>query len=184
VRENPTTVSNVVTYTVITLVDNPQNKLLPGMTANASIGVQTAHNALIVPVAALSFRPTGAFSGKHRSHSSASSPAATSSSPAASSASAASPWGQTSAAGGTSVAAGGRGIIFVDQNGKASPVPVHIDLISGTQAAVTPLRGTLVAGDAAIVSSGTSSDGRSPAAPSHSSAQTGPGMSNIGRALR
>ncbi len=59
VRVNPTTVNNVVTYTVITLVNNPNNALLPGMTANATIEVKTAKNALVVPTQALSFRPTG-----------------------------------------------------------------------------------------------------------------------------
>ena len=62
VRKNPTTISNVVTYTTVVLVDNNDQALLPGMTANATINVQKAPNALIVPLAALSFQP--AFNGK------------------------------------------------------------------------------------------------------------------------
>src|SRR5581483_3830826 len=63
VRDNPTTVSNVVTYTVITQVNNDSGKLLPGMTATASIQVASAPNALVVPLAALQWHPT---SGGHR----------------------------------------------------------------------------------------------------------------------
>ncbi len=67
VRVDPNTVNNVVTYTVITLVNNPGNQLLPGMTANATIVVKTAHDELIVPTQALSFRPstTGTHTGTH-----------------------------------------------------------------------------------------------------------------------
>lgn len=57
VRNAPTTVSNVVTYDVIIKVDNPQLKLKPGMTANVSITVETRHDVLRVPNAALRFKP-------------------------------------------------------------------------------------------------------------------------------
>jgi HlyD family secretion protein len=57
VRNAPTTVSNVVTYDVIIKVDNPQLKLKPGMTANVSITVDTRHDVLRVPNAALRFKP-------------------------------------------------------------------------------------------------------------------------------
>ncbi len=57
VRNAPTTVSNVVTYDVIINVDNPQLKLKPGMTANVSITVETRHDVLRVPNAALRFKP-------------------------------------------------------------------------------------------------------------------------------
>ncbi len=57
VRNSPTTVSNVVTYDVIIKVDNPQLKLKPGMTANVSITIETRHDVLRVPNAALRFKP-------------------------------------------------------------------------------------------------------------------------------
>ena len=57
VRNSPTTVSNVVTYDVIINVDNPQLKLKPGMTANVSITIETRHEVLRVPNAALRFKP-------------------------------------------------------------------------------------------------------------------------------
>ncbi len=60
IRLAPETVQNVVTYTVVILVENPDLKLLPGMTANVSILVKEARDVLKVPAAALRFRPPGA----------------------------------------------------------------------------------------------------------------------------
>lgn len=57
VRIAPTTSDNVVTYTVIIHVDNPELKLKPGMTANVSIETAKAANVLRIPVAALRFTP-------------------------------------------------------------------------------------------------------------------------------
>jgi len=58
IRLSPTTVSNVVTYTVIIYADNPEEKLLPGMTANLSFEVEKRENALRIPNAALRFVPS------------------------------------------------------------------------------------------------------------------------------
>ena len=57
VRIAPNTSDNVVTYTVIIHVDNPDLKLKPGMTANVSIETAKANNVLRIPVAALRFTP-------------------------------------------------------------------------------------------------------------------------------
>ncbi len=57
VRIAPNTSDNVVTYTVIIHVDNPELKLKPGMTANVSIETAKAANVLRIPVAALRFTP-------------------------------------------------------------------------------------------------------------------------------
>ncbi len=57
VRLSPTTVSNVVTYTVIVSVDNEDLKLKPGMTANVSIITARHKNVLCVPNFALKFTP-------------------------------------------------------------------------------------------------------------------------------
>jgi HlyD family secretion protein len=57
VQVAPTTVQNVVTYTTIVNVDNPEKKLLPGMTATVSIIVGEAKNVLRVSNAALRFTP-------------------------------------------------------------------------------------------------------------------------------
>jgi HlyD family secretion protein len=57
VRYAATTVSNVVTYTTVVNVDNPEKKLRPGMTATVSIIAGEAKNVLRVPNAALRFTP-------------------------------------------------------------------------------------------------------------------------------
>ena len=57
VRISPTTVSNVVTYTVVVKVDNEDLKLKPGMTANVSIITTKKENVLCVPSIALKFAP-------------------------------------------------------------------------------------------------------------------------------
>ena len=57
VRIAPATSDNVVTYTVIIHVDNPELKLKPGMTANVSIETARVNNVLRIPVAALRFTP-------------------------------------------------------------------------------------------------------------------------------
>jgi HlyD family secretion protein len=49
--------SNVVTYTIIVKAPNPDNKLMPGMTANIAITVEEADNALTIPRKALRFLP-------------------------------------------------------------------------------------------------------------------------------
>lgn len=59
IRLNPTTQQNVVTYTVIVRAANPDGALLPGMTANASFLVSDLRDVLLVPNAALSFKPEG-----------------------------------------------------------------------------------------------------------------------------
>jgi HlyD family secretion protein len=56
-RLNAQTLQNVVTYTTVIAASNPDMKLLPGMTANITIPVAQAENALMVPNAALRFRP-------------------------------------------------------------------------------------------------------------------------------
>ena len=57
VRKQPTTEQNVVAYTVIAVADNPGQKLLPGMTANADIVIDVHPNVLKVPAAALRWKP-------------------------------------------------------------------------------------------------------------------------------
>ena len=57
VRLSPTTVSNVVTYSVIVAVDNEDLKLKPGMTANVSIITSKHEDVLCVPNLALKFTP-------------------------------------------------------------------------------------------------------------------------------
>lgn len=58
VRLQPTVVQNVVTYSTVISVPNPELKLKPGMTANVNIEIARRANVLRVPNAALRFRPT------------------------------------------------------------------------------------------------------------------------------
>jgi HlyD family secretion protein len=57
IRINPTTVQNVVNYNVVVGVDNPDLKLFPGMTAYVSIAVAQKKDVLLVPNAALRYKP-------------------------------------------------------------------------------------------------------------------------------
>lgn len=56
-RLNPKTDSNVVSYDVVISVANPDEKLLPGMTAYVDIAVQRRKDAVRIPNTALRFRP-------------------------------------------------------------------------------------------------------------------------------
>jgi len=60
VRLNPTTQQNVVTYNVVVAVDNPEQILLPGMTAYVNIAVDKRKDVLLVPNAALRYKPAEA----------------------------------------------------------------------------------------------------------------------------
>ncbi len=124
VRINPQTVNNVVTYDVVVNVNNTDGKLLPGMTANATIDVASADNALVVPAAAVHVKGSGTQS----------------------------PWGATTnGADAATPAAGSTGSIVVLRNGKPVRVPVTVNLITSTQAAVTPVApATLAAGDQVV----------------------------------
>lgn len=138
VREDPTTVNNVVTYTVVTRVNNANGTLLPGMTATATIDVASAPNATVVPLQALQYHPHLA---RHARSASASQTATS-----------ASPWGETSqGSSGQTIVDGGTSVVFLDQHGALTPVPVRVDLLSGTQVAVTPLRGSLAEGDSVVI---------------------------------
>lgn len=57
VRLNSTNTSNVVTYNVVVSVDNEDLTLLPGMTAYVNIAVEHVKQAMLVPNAALRYKP-------------------------------------------------------------------------------------------------------------------------------
>ncbi len=60
IRLNATTLQNVVTYNVRVSLSNPEQILLPGMTAYVNIAVDHRQDALLVPNAALRFKPSDA----------------------------------------------------------------------------------------------------------------------------
>ncbi len=132
VRQNPTTVNNVVTYDTVVYVDNNDGALYPGMTANASIHVAKVANALVAPITALQYTPSQG-------------------TPAASTRNPTSPWGMTEAALTRTIIAGRNGRIYVTRNGSLVRVPVRVLLVSGTEAAIAPIApATLRAGDATV----------------------------------
>ena len=57
VRISPKSSNSVVSYTVIVKVNNDEEKLMPGMTANVSLIVTEKNDILLVPNAALRFNP-------------------------------------------------------------------------------------------------------------------------------
>src|SRR5436190_11972695 len=59
VRNAPITVQTVVTYDVVTAVDNAKLALKPGMTANVTITTAKRDQVLRIPARALRFRPEG-----------------------------------------------------------------------------------------------------------------------------
>jgi HlyD family secretion protein len=62
VRQAPITVQNVVTYDVVVGVPNPEELLMPGMTANITIVTDRRDNVIRVPERALAFSPHHAVS--------------------------------------------------------------------------------------------------------------------------
>lgn len=66
VRLNPTTSSNVVTYTTIVNAPNDDEKLKPGMTANITIFTKEADTALLVPVKAIKYKPDSSLSPQYK----------------------------------------------------------------------------------------------------------------------
>jgi HlyD family secretion protein len=58
IRLNPIVQQNVVTYNVVVEVSNPDLVLMPGMTAYIAVQVSEKNNVLLVPNAALRFKPS------------------------------------------------------------------------------------------------------------------------------
>lgn len=65
-RLQPTTSSNVVTYSTLINVDNTAQKLKPGMTATITILAKEAQNALLIPVKATKYTPAGTLGKEYR----------------------------------------------------------------------------------------------------------------------
>jgi len=176
VRQNPTVVSNVVTYDTVVIVDNKAGLLRPGMTASAFIQTQKVSNALIVPLQALEYRPSAATVARYHLPGSAGNAPAHPRGAGTSGNATGSVLGATMGAGATTVAAGSHGRVFVLRSGKVVAVPVQISMTAATQAAVTPVSGTLVANDAVVTGDGAAAQSR-PA----TGAQSAPGFGQGGQ---
>jgi HlyD family secretion protein len=75
IRKSPTNVQNVVSYTVVISAANPDLALLPGMTANVRVTIDSRASVLKLPNAALRFRPAGTADAKPPAEASGSAPA-------------------------------------------------------------------------------------------------------------
>jgi HlyD family secretion protein len=64
VRLQPTTIQNVVNYTVVVDASNESGKLLPGMTATVDFIIEERRDVLLVPNSALQFKPDQAMLDK------------------------------------------------------------------------------------------------------------------------
>jgi HlyD family secretion protein len=183
VRLQSTTQDNVVNYTAVIAVSNPEGKLLPGMTATVQFLTGSANDVLTVPNAALRFRPTAeqmaeagiTAGGSARRDSSARGGARTVADSAQ--------WRARRAAnGGSARAAGGRAVgtlWTVDVGGKLKAVRVRTGLSDGqkTQVEGRELKeGTqVIVGATSGAQSATQSQSTSPFQPQGGGMRRGPG---------
>jgi HlyD family secretion protein len=145
IRLNPTTQQNVVTYNVRVSLSNPDHLLLPGMTAYVSIGVASREDALLVPNAALRFKPSetnGSGGGNGDKPASGAPPAG---GPSA-----------TSGSGGAGEARGkgkkrdtASGTVYVIDQGELKPVSVQLGITDSRNTEV--VGGDLKAGDKVVI---------------------------------
>lgn len=145
VRLQSTTTDNVVNYTAVIGVKNPDGKLLPGMTATVQFLTAAANNALTVPNAALRIKPTAEMLAQaginspsagtaHSPTSSARRTGAAASATAGAAAGARTGYAKRT---GTGAASSVATLWTVDSTGTLHPVRVHTGLSDGTKTVVT-----------------------------------------------
>ena len=160
VRLQSTTQDNVVNYTTVIAVANPDGKLLPGMTATVQFLTGSAKNALLVPNAALRFRATPdmmaqvGFGQRQRTTGASASATGQSSAAPSGQANAGGFGGQRQGGGGTGAARSGGGpngarangglLWYVDKNGKLAVARVKTGLTDGQTTEITPRDSTTV----------------------------------------
>jgi HlyD family secretion protein len=116
IRKAPQIVQNVVTYDVVVSAENPELKLLPGMTANVRVVTEQKQDVLRVPNAALRFRPAGVEPDR--------------------------PQGRPGGPGGSGGRGGGSGagtqgrVWVVGADGKPQPITVRLGITDGTNTEV------------------------------------------------
>ncbi|MGA8148420.1 MAG: efflux RND transporter periplasmic adaptor subunit [Gallionellaceae bacterium] len=138
VRLNPTTQQNVVTYDVVITVDNPEQILLPGMTAYVNLTTAQQDNVLMVPNAALRLHLPDVKSGSEKS-------------PDAGKSSQSRPAGSSQGAQNQGVAkadGASRGTVYILENGQPKAVRITTGI---TDSRMTEVRaGDLKEGDTVI----------------------------------
>ena len=160
-RLQPSTVQNVVTYTVMIDFNNPDLAIMPGMTANITVAVQQARDVLKVPLAALKFKPERTVHGANGKSAVQDTPSSGKNAPRISIDSKANGAGHRAWAGrdsihrktvpGDSMKSVGQkdqGRIFILENGKLKRVPIKTGLSNGGYVAV---EGEIQAGQLVVV---------------------------------
>jgi HlyD family secretion protein len=127
IRKAPQIEQNVVTYVVVIAAENPDELLLPGMTANLQVVVAQREGVLKVPNTALRFRPAGqAVEEEHAGR-----------------------WGDVEAAGASADEPGVSGRVFVlGRDGQPTLTPLRLGITDGRTTEV--LAGDLTEGQAVI----------------------------------
>jgi HlyD family secretion protein len=127
-RLNPTIASNVVTYDVVISVENPEEILLPGMTAYVNIEIANRENVLLAPNAALRYKPSTEVAASSSQQSGKNRPATA-----------------------ENLGAGKLHVLRVANNGKATieAIPVQIGITDGRMSEI--ITDQLKAGDKVIV---------------------------------
>ncbi len=129
IRKAPLVVQNVVTYDVVVTAKNPEQRLLPGMTANVRIVIDQKESVLQVPNAALRFRPPGLETTERERP--------------------ARPGGGSGPGGGRGGGAAAGRVWIVGPDGKPAAVPVQLGIGDGTYTEVA--RGEIKEGQQVIV---------------------------------
>lgn len=142
IRMNATVLQNVVTYNVRVSLQNPDHLLLPGMTAYVNIAVARRDDVLMVPNAALRFKPADAVEKDQA------------------------PAARNGAANGERRAGEGRGkkrdsasgTVYVIDGDELKPVSIQLGITDNRNTEV--VSGELKAGDKVIVGENTASGGK------------------------
>jgi HlyD family secretion protein len=140
VRLQSESVNNVVSYTAVVDVNNPDGKLLPGMTATVEFLIETADDVIKVANAALRFRPNQQMMEQMRERMAAQRPASGDSSQGGGGQSGT--WSQGGGSGGWASAGGSRGtsdramLWYLDETGDISVLSVRKGITDGSMTEV------------------------------------------------
>lgn len=140
VRLQSESVNNVVSYTAVVDVNNPDGKLLPGMTATVEFLIETADDVIKVANAALRFRPNQQMMEQMRERMAAQRPASGDSSQGGGEQSGT--WSQGGGSGGWASAGGSRGtsdramLWYLDETGDISVLSVRKGITDGSMTEV------------------------------------------------
>jgi HlyD family secretion protein len=174
VRLQSLTQDNVVSYSVVIAVGNPDGRLLPAMTATVEFIVARVDDVLKVPNAALRFQPTEAMRAAALANRPAPDSAALAARAAGRSGAAAGGTGARAAGGNRAPGAASRSALWlVDENGAPAMVPVQTGLTDGQY---TEVRGRSLAEGVQVIA-GTTAGATAEAAPNpfQTTQQRGPG---------